>query len=203
VEFVSDVIPIITSIAGVTIAAVSIVFTKRSSKQQQEYNEKILAQQEDHNMKSVKPLLNIKEVSFLSEISIRIENVGIGPMIVKRLEIVDENKRKEENIRNLIRFSMSGTAGGSISSLTWTGVFENRAIEVGESINLITLKRRDEGCKDAFKVARRELIEDIGYLEIGVEYEDIYGNKFYHEPRRSKAFEAAKNKIISNALEEK
>lgn len=159
-NFDSNTLIAITSIFAVIISIVSMVFTVIFSLQQLK-----------HNKNSVKPISAIKFSDYEDELAVKLENVGTGPLTIKKLVFKNESQESSTLIAMMPPIDQLWT--------TFTESVDGWTIPVGGQ--LIFLKLHPES--DAIKsLVRKELSKITIYLE----YMDIYNTKF--QDRRSLEF---------------
>lgn len=154
-NFSSDSLIAITSICAVIISIISMIFTVIFS---------IL--QVKHNKNSVKPISAIKFNDYENEIAVKIQNVGTGPLTIKKL--VFKNSSQESS--NLISMMPS------IDQLwsTFTECVDGWTIPVGGQLIILKIHPKNNEVKTHI---RGELSKITAYLE----YTDIYNTKFQDE----------------------
>lgn len=145
----------LASIFAVIISIVSMVFTVIFS---------IL--QIKHNKNSVRPISAIKVNDYENKISVRIDNVGTGPLIIKKLTLTNGIRTSSTLISMMPRINQLWA--------TFTENVDGWTIPVGGQITLIELNPKDEYVK---RTIRNELSKIIVYLE----YTDIYNTDFRDE----------------------
>lgn len=122
--------------------------------------------QMSHDKKSVRPIANLVCRNYADEIAIRLENVGIGPLIVSDL-MFKSNDKEDTDIISLIPNIDQGYA-------TYIKGLKGNAVGAGETKILIQVNPR---CPDSAEKVRGALKNII----IVLEYQDIYGKKFTEE----------------------
>lgn len=151
----SETLIAITSVCAVFISIVSMVFTVIFSILQQK-----------HNKNSVKPISAIKPYDYEDELTVKIQNVGTGPLTIKK--VVFKNSSKESD--TLISLMPKIDQGWS----TFTDSIDGCTIPVGGELILLRLYPESEKTKT---IVRKALSKITIYLE----YTDIYDTVFKDE----------------------
>jgi hypothetical protein len=126
-----------------------------------------LNMQRKHNRLSVKPIPNITEMNYVDsgKIGLSLENVGIGPMIIKKIKSCKGETVKKDPFEWL-------PEGFDHILTDYTLKFEGTAIPPMDHICLLYY---DYDPKDNKSLNNSELIRSIlAELEINVEYADVY-----------------------------
>lgn len=126
-----------------------------------------------HNKKSVKPISNIVCRNYEDEIAIRIENVGIGPLIVKKLIVKSKDKVATDVI------SLMPNIGQNY--VTYIKGLNGNAIGVGETKILIQVNPK-------WPIVAKTVREALKDMVITLEYQDIYGKKFIDQCNLNKSY---------------
>jgi len=143
---------------------------------QQEQNEKAaehanrsLGIQREHNYKSVTPILRIWAPDHNEEVSVKLFNDGLGPLIITSLTVSNGTETNSDFISWMPRHpkgitywtTFIGEFGGEVSILP------------GSFLPLLLLENEDENDPD-FVLFRREVRKHLSKLIITVEGKDIY-----------------------------
>jgi len=161
------------ALGALVISVISLLFTFFALKYQRE-----------HNFKSVKPIGLISPGDYEDDIFIRIDNNGIGPLIIKKIEV----KRKTETANSLIDI-IPEDLNNRIVWATYLKNIEDMAIIGGDSLTLLEFipNYNDTEIKfetwENLKTELRQVLKDVSLF---VEYTDIYEKKRYSV---SKSFE--------------
>lgn len=151
----SDNLIAITSVCAVLISIISIILTIIFSKLQIK-----------HNVNSVRPISAIKFNDYEDEIAVKIQNVGTGPLLIKKLIF----KNSFEESSTLIEMMPNINQPWS----TYTECVDGWTIPVGGQLIILRLYPATNEVKT---LVRKKLSPITVYLE----YSDIYNNKFYDE----------------------
>lgn len=143
----------ITSVFAVVISVVSMIFTIIFS-----------FFQIKHNKNSVRPISAIKVNDYENHISVRIDNVGTGPLLIKRLVLKNDVQESSTLISMMPEIDQLWT--------TFTEAIDGWTIPVGGKIILLELHPQSDNVKN---LIRRELSQ----ITIFLEYTDVYATKFY------------------------
>lgn len=151
-NFDSNTLIAITSVFAVIISIVSMIFTVIFSLQQLK-----------HNKNSVKPISAIKFSDYENELAVKLENVGTGPLTIKRLVFKNESKESPTLISMMPPIDQLWT--------TFTESVDGWTIPVGGQLIFLKLQPESDETK---LLIRKELSKITIYLE----YMDIYNTKF-------------------------
>jgi len=150
----SDQLIAITSLCAVIISTLSFVLTVITG-----------FLQIKHNKNSIRPISDIRVQDYEDLIAVRIENVGIGPLVVRKLRF----KREDDNIEYSSLIEMM-----SYINEQWTTFFEKAdgwKIPVGGKIDLIELSPALEESKESVRKA-------LSTITVLLTYTDVYGTIF-------------------------
>lgn len=161
------------------VSIVSVVFTALTLKIQR-----------IHNEKSVKPIAIISAGDFENDIFISIENKGVGPMIIKNIEV--KNPKKTTNsVIDIIPENI-------VSKILWSTFvreIENKAIAHGGQLILIQwkLNYNEYDYSDLDKVGNdlnltEQLRKALKDITIYLEYTDIYEKNIFKTERSMQWF---------------
>lgn len=142
----------ITSIFAVIISIISMIFTVIFSLQQLK-----------HNKNSVKPISAIKFSDYEDVLAVKLENVGTGPLTIKRLVFKNETQESSTLISMMPPIDQLWT--------TYTESVDGWTIPVGGQLIFLKLHPESDETKS---LIRKELSKITVYLE----YMDIYNTKF-------------------------
>jgi hypothetical protein len=122
--------------------------------------------QQRHNYKSLTPIANISISDYENTIAVKLENTGVGPLIVDDFVV----SKGSENRKSIISW-MPKTPKG----MYWDTFYDNlegRCIPQNTEVVLIKLsgKLEDHAFVSFRDIVRRSLCE----LQVAVEYRDIY-----------------------------
>lgn len=141
-----------------------------------------LTLQHKHNQKTVRPICNITYKDYLDELSIKVSNNGVGPMLVDTVEFVSD-KKVFNNIKQALGETIPKKQG---YSYRWIGISQQRAVPVEGSIELFRFTKKDT--HDNYEGIRNSVREVIGTLTVSVKYSDIYGKSFPRSERKLNNF---------------
>ena len=150
----SDQLIAITSMCAVIISTLSLVLTIVTS-----------SLQIRHNKNSIKPIADIRVQDYENMIAIRIENVGTGPLVVKKLRFIRDNDNREYS--SLIEMMPS-------INEPWVTFFEEAdgwKIPVDRKIDLIELNPLLEKTKESVRRA-------LSTITVLLTYTDVYGTVY-------------------------
>lgn len=127
--------------------------------------------QRQHNIKSVMPILHIDVWDYEDCIAVSLKNCGLGVALVKEITTTHKN---ESSIKNCLYAWLPKKLGAMVNYSHYWITNKDFVIEAGACINLVRIPIDDS---KADQIAVREsLREQIGYLTVHIEYDDIYGN---------------------------
>lgn len=154
-NFDSNTLIAITSIFTVIISIVSMIFTVIFSSQQLR-----------HNKNSVRPISAIKFNNYEDELAVKLENVGTGPLTIKKLVF------KNETLESSTLISMMP----SIEQLwtTFTESVDGWTIPVGGQLILLKLHPENDEIKSLIR-------KELATITVHLEYMDIYNTHFQDE----------------------
>ena len=128
-------------------------------------------QQLKHNKNSVKPISAIKLSDYEDELAVKLQNVGTGPLTIKKLIFKNESQESSTLIAMMPPINQLWT--------TFTEPVDGWTISVDEQLIFLELHPESDETKS---LVRKELSKITIYLE----YMDIYNTKF--QDRRSLDF---------------
>lgn len=155
---------VIVSVLALLVSVVSIWATVKAMRLQKE-----------HNYKSFAPIPWISLADYEDQLSVKIFNNGVGPLIIDRVEVTDGRLRKP----NVIDWMSSVPTHWS----TFISELRNRSIAAGQSLTL--LEWQTDGSKSADKIrdlCRSELMK----LKLVMHWRDIYDRS---QPPSERSFE--------------
>ncbi len=130
--------------------------------------------QRKHNKNSVRPIPAIKLKDFRGPIKVSIQNVGTGPLIIKRLSY-RYNGQENSDFKELMKDYLK--PGDSVIS----NEVGNWTIGVGNELILIYMKSIGE--------KKEEIKAKLSNIEVELNYTDVYNSKFATEKRKLNWFE--------------
>lgn len=149
---------IIIKILSLVLSLTAIIFTAVS-----------IFLQKKHNQNAVRPIANIAISDYEDIISVKIQNNGTGPLIVKKFRAFNA----QENKINLIDLMPNLPPG-----LTWTTFFSNlTGFAITPSKNLNLLELRVDPTVIAETNARDNIRRQLATISVELIYEDIYGKE--------------------------
>jgi hypothetical protein len=134
------------------------------------FSSKTFKLQRIHNIKSVKPILQIGQWDYENVLSVDLRNSGSGIAVVKTILI----KNKTDETKNCIYDWLPKKLDGKMNYKEyWTG-YKNFIIQPGQVIKLIEIPVDTEIISE--KKQREELRSILRQLTVKISYEDIYEN---------------------------
>jgi hypothetical protein len=149
----------ITSICALAVSIVSVVFTWLSLKYQRE-----------HNYKSVKPIGIIDIMDYESNLSVKITNCGVGPLIIKRVNVVNGTI----NCTNLVDLMPESMFAGRLVWTSFARDLEKHVIPNGQSIDLILWKPDKDWTPEINNDDRQKIRKALKDACVTLDYLDIY-----------------------------
>lgn len=163
----SDAANAIAAIASAIMAAAAVVLSvvsiwiSRSS----------LNSQQEHNKISVRPLAYVVVGDYENHQFVKIRNNGTGPLIIRKIEIIGAQNPSMPLINAMPELH---------SGVSWENFVEDcsgRSIPVGGELELISLNAECSTSESNYVLARSNVRQALGELEIHVEYTDIYESR--------------------------
>jgi hypothetical protein len=156
---------VIVATLAVFVSIVSVVFTALALKYQRR-----------HNYKSVRPIGVLVGGNYENNIFIKLENNGIGPLIIKKM-VVSYKSINGSDIINVIPTTLSGRIRWS----DYATELEDKTIPASKSINLLvwTPKNYEQQDIERIDLDRRELRDVLKLIKITVYYTDVYEQTEY------------------------
>ena len=134
-----------------------------------------------HNKKTVKPIGRIRIGDYQNNIFVKVENNGVGPLIIKQILIKSKTLQTTKSLIDILPADLT-------KRITWanfTGSYEGRTIIPGQSLELIvwTINSSYKGkAKDVIDKDRNDLRKALKAISVSVTYTDIYEKEdFKHE----------------------
>ena len=125
-----------------------------------------LRHQRKHDALSVRPLPEISYVDYETQLRVKLQNNGAGPLLVTRLVVGDGKE-----VRGQLLDWMPDLPDG-VTYANFSGVIDGRSIAPGNSIVLLDFVGDDQD--NTFTTLRDELRAALLALTVNVEYTDIY-----------------------------
>lgn len=132
------------------------------------YAEETLSMQREHNFKSVTPILYIQTLDHDEEVSVKLYNNGVGPLLITNIIITNGI----ESNHDLISWMPYHPKRISYWT-TFIKGFGAMSIYPGGFISFLLLENADPDLPD-FVLYRQEARRHLAKLKITVEYKDIY-----------------------------
>lgn len=126
--------------------------------------------QREHNIKSVTPILLVDMLSHDEEVSVKLTNNGIGPLIITNLTVTNGF----ENHYNLIHW-MPLHPKGITYWTTYKGGGNGLSIYQGTSVPFLLLENEDENFPD-YVLYRAFVRRNLSKLTMIIQGQDIYNN---------------------------
>lgn len=151
----SNTLTAVSSLFAVVVSIISVIFTVIFS-----------LLQVKHNKNSVRPISSIQLCDYENLLSVKIKNVGTGPLTIKTLKVKDDHREAKELISLMPHINQNWT--------TFIEEIDGSTIPVGGSITLVELHPDDDMVK---QLVRKRLSKITVYLD----YTDIFETKFHDE----------------------
>lgn len=136
--------------------------------------------QREHNVKSVKPILQIGQWDYENNLCVDLRNSGSGIAIVTSISVINKTDIK----RNCIYDWLPKRLVGSMNYKEYWTAYKNFVIQPGQIIKLVEIPVNTE--IEEQKKQREEIRSILRQLTVIVSYEDIYGNKM--EDKKNELF---------------
>lgn len=134
-----------------------------------------------HNKKTVKPIGRIRIGDYQDHIFIKIENNGLGPLIIKQILTKNKFKNTTESFIDILPQELTIR----IPWTNFTGAYEGRTIIPGQSLELIVWRINgsyDGKAQEVIDKDRSDLRKALQDISISVTYTDVYEvEEFKHE----------------------
>ncbi len=129
--------------------------------------------QRKHNIKSVKPIIHVGQWDYENRLGVTLKNCGTGVAIIKRYWVYNHADDKEYS--NIYKCLPATLGAGLNYSKYWTPDREF-AVQPGEIIDLILVPIPD---MTSAQITEREWLRSIiCQLDVKIQFEDVYENKF-------------------------
>ncbi len=148
-----DTLSAVASICAVLVSVVSIIFTVYYSQKQNE-----------HNRNSVRPISAIKVKDYENLISVSVDNVGAGPLLITNLRVQKAQLTEKDLISLMPNIDQNWS--------TFSSAIDGWTIPAGGKVTLLELQPKNDSVKAQI---RKELSNCTVYLD----YTDIYSTKFH------------------------
>ncbi|MCW4017008.1 MAG: hypothetical protein NWF06_11615 [Candidatus Bathyarchaeota archaeon] len=148
--------------------------------------------QRTHNKKTVKPIGRIRIGDYQNNIYVKIENNGVGPLIVRQIQIKREKLQTTESFIDILPADLT-------KRITWTnftGSYEGRTIIPGQSLELIVWTINDSYKKITDELERETIInqdrsdlrKSLKKVSVSITYTDIYEKEEFKQELTNKEF---------------
>jgi hypothetical protein len=127
--------------------------------------------QRKHNILSVKPLLHIAQFDYENCIKIIISNNGVGPAIVKSINV----RKNEHEVKTSIFHWLPEKLPGKMNYKEYLTAYKDFVIKSGATGIMLEVPINPN--KDEQITAKENIRAILRNLTVNVEYEDIYQNK--------------------------
>jgi hypothetical protein len=127
--------------------------------------------QREHNIKSVKPILQIGQWDYENNLCVDLRNSGSGIAMVNSMAAVNKTDISKNCIYDWLPAKLTGAMN---YKEYWTG-YKNFVLQPGQVIKLVEVPINTSVSEQ--KKQREEIRALLRQLTIKVNYEDIYGNK--------------------------
>jgi hypothetical protein len=128
-----------------------------------------------HNFKSVIPIAHISVSDYENQITVKLKNNGIGPMIIEQFIVSDGQKEKDDIIS-----WMPDLPNG----LFWNTFRGNPAgVAIPSNEEMIMIQLLGDPSDRKFSEFRNQVRHALSRLTVRVKYKDIYGRRMPIEER--------------------
>lgn len=135
----------------------------------------------DHNRRTVRPLVYVSPSDYEDLLAVRLWNYGNGPLIIKNITIRNKDGNSSDNLVNLLPPLPKG-----LYFSNYVRVCPGRAIPHGDSLNFFEFTVDLTNAQAI--IYRDKLRHALGYLNLDIEYTDIYESKFHNYNRKLEWF---------------
>lgn len=125
--------------------------------------------QRNHMRLSVRPIAAVPIADFEDRVGVFLANKGLGPMLIKKLEVKDKNG----NIHSDLLSHMPPLKKG-VLWLNFHVSVDGAALEQGRRLELLVLEGDPKNT--IYRESRDDIRKVLKDLTVKVEYEDLYGN---------------------------
>ena len=159
----------IAALCGIFVSLLSILLTFAA-----------LLLQRRHNYKSVTPIASLPVADYENRLAVKLQNTGVGPLIVRRARVSDGSKEEDD----IISFMPKPPRG--VFWKTFYDDLDGLAVRPGGEAVIIEL---DGDTSDkSFVVFRDQVRKAMSRLTITVDYKDIYDRSMPTKSRDLKWF---------------
>ena len=157
---------IILPLTAIIISIIAVIFTAWSLKVQRK-----------HNIKSIRPIGKIRIGDYESNIYIRIDNSGIGPLILLKIFL----NGNEIPVDKMLLDSIPLGRRNNIRWKNYTGNYKNRTIPIGENLELIRWTPESDFQKnpEEIETTKNNIRDTFQNWNLKIEYTDIYESETY------------------------
>ena len=159
----------IMATGAMIISTLSFIITMKFNKRQIE-----------HNRNCLKPICSIGLTNYENFISVRIENNGMGPLIIKSIKCVNESTGESTDEGSLYKLLPEELQRKNFHRIL-IRLGMSSSISVNGKKYLLSISLEDEE-------TRRLLRECLKDITVSVEYTDIYNSKFERVERKLTLF---------------
>jgi len=139
-----------------------------------------LALQRRHNFKSLTPIASIPIGDYENELTVKIRNTGVGPLIVEQFIAFDESQEKDDIIS-----WMPETPEG----INWTTFYDDLdGLCIAPNQDAVIIKLSGDPSDKRFVSFRNEVRRALSRLTVKVKYKDIYDRQMPIKQRELKWF---------------
>lgn len=124
--------------------------------------------QETHDRMSVRPLVYVAVGDYENRIYVKIQNNGVGPLILKRITVVGAAEPDKPLIEAMPELPPKAAWANFVEDIA------GRSIPPGGEVFLIDLEEGSSASRASFSLARDKVRLALGTLTIKVEYTDVY-----------------------------
>jgi hypothetical protein len=140
--------------------------------------------QREHNYKTVKPIGIIVVADYENKIFIRIDNCGVGPLLIKKITV----KNKTISATTVIDL-IPERLNERIIWADFAAALEGKAISVGENLHLILWEADIESYEQQKIIEdRRDIRNVLKDISVILEYTDIYEKNTFKVERSMEWF---------------
>ena len=130
-----------------------------------------MAFQRSHSRKSIRPFCNVHKNITRSDISIRVQNAGLGPMIIKKLVLL---KNPTDSLENAVQ--LTEAFGSTLNYTLFIHDTDGYVLAPNQEADLLQFSPSSKD-KNAMSVLKDQLSSFTLLIQYADVYDDIYEKK--------------------------
>lgn len=136
--------------------------------------------QRTHNIKSLKPFGKVSIGDYESNLFIKIDNLGVGPLILKSISVNGVELSERQTLLSFLNPEINDNTRWK----NFTGFLYDRVIPAGGELDLINWaaeKDRTEKTQEQKELTKRQCREHFKDWNIRITYTDIYDSEVFSD----------------------